>query len=511
MKMPIAVPTIASGSISRGFLLTNVVLTIFYFSWWFITPATDKSVMFYLLFLGETYHVAMVLMFWFTVRGLSKPTAHILPKSSNRLSVAVFVTVAGEPLDIVKDTVSAIKSAPYARKDIYILNDSFVAGKENWKEYEALAKELGVGCFTRTVPGGAKAGNINNALRQTSSDLVAIFDADMAPHNNFFAQTVPYFTEEKVGFVQTPQFYANSTKNVVTAAAWEQQEFFFGPIMRGKDSSNASFICGTNVVLRRTALEEVGGMSEKSIAEDFLTSLYIHKNGWKSIYVPEVLAEGLAPEDLLSYYKQQLRWARGSVEILFRHNPIFIKGLTWAQRIEYLSSALYYCNGLIVVINGVIPLVFLLTGISPINTTTTLFAIYFLPFIMSIIVSLHRISGKSLTFRAISFTQSSWYLQVVAIFSSLTGKKSTFAVTPKTAQSGNFLFLAYPHLIYISVAIISFIVAVNREGLSPSVITNVSWVLFNSLLFIPFISAAVPWKTIAQRFGFRAAVVDNVS
>src|SRR3989344_1030836 len=98
-------------------------------------------------------------------------------------------------------------------------------------------------------------------------------------------------------------------------------------------------MCGTNMVIRKAALREVGGMAEDNIAEDFVTSLFIHERGWKSAYVPEVLAEGLAPEDLFSYYKQQFRWARGSLEIVFRFNPLFRSGLTWSQRIEYLASA----------------------------------------------------------------------------------------------------------------------------------------------------------------------------
>ena len=64
-----------------------------------------------------------------------------------------------------------------------------------------------------------------------------------------------------------------------------------------------------------------------------------------------------------------------------------------------------------------------------------------------------------------------------------------FAVTPKQAMSGNFLFLAYPHLIYIGLGLISIGVGVWREGISPSVMTNISWVLFNTIMFYPFIKA----------------------
>ncbi|MFA5136074.1 MAG: glycosyltransferase [Patescibacteria group bacterium] len=487
-------PQIISGKMTRFLLYVNLLIALIYFSWWFGFDHIDNPWLYSLLFIGEIYHVVMVLMFWFTIRRLGRTDiAATASKQYYKPEIDVFVTVAGEPVDIVRTTISAIKNTFYENMHVYILNDSFAAGKPNWREYESLAKELQVGCITRTDSTGAKAGNINHALQMTGSEFVAIFDADMQPFPDFFIKSVPFLTDSKVGFVQSPQYYANHSKNTVTAAAWEQQGFFFGPIMRGKNTSNAAFICGTNVIVRRKTLQESGGINEKSIAEDFLTSLYIHQKGWKSVYIPEILAQGLAPEDLLSYYKQQLRWARGSVEILFRHNPIFKNGLTINQRIEYLASTLYYCNGIIVLIDSVVPIMFLLFNLSPIHTATSTFAIFFLPFITSIIYSLHLISQGELTFRAISFTQSSWYLQIQAVLSSILGKKMEFSVTPKKAQTGNFLFLAYPHLAYVFIALFSIVYAVYRDGLTPAVITNTSWVLFNVVLFIPYIIASYSW------------------
>lgn len=488
-------PFIPANGVSAIMLATNVVIALLYFAWWFTLENVGNPVLYGLLFFGEVYHVSMVLLFWFTVRGLghSAPEA---PAWHRHPSLAVFITVAGEPVEIVQQTIQAIKATRYSAMKIYILNDSYVAKKPNWQEYETLAATVGVYCITRRVPGGAKAGNINHALRKTKSELVAIFDADMQPYEDFFKKTVPFFRDTKIGFVQTPQYYANHGDNEVTAAAWEQQEFFFGPIMRGKNSSNAAFICGTNVVIRRQAIEDAGGINEASIAEDFLTSILIHQAGWHSIYVPEVLAEGLAPQDLHSYYKQQLRWARGSLEVLFKYNPLLMRGLTWPQRLEYLSSTLYYCTGLIVVLNAIIPLIFLLTGLSPTYSSTTLFAFFFMPFMFSVIFSLHAISGSKLTFRAISFTYSSWYLQLIAFFSAAFGREMGFVVTPKHRQEGNFLFVVRPQLIYLGLALVAVIIGINREGISPSVITNVSWVAFTVLLSLPFVTAALPKVTI---------------
>jgi cellulose synthase (UDP-forming) len=181
--------------------------------------------------------------------------------------------------------------------------------------------------------------------------------------------------------VQTPQFYSNQDMNGITQTAWDQQALFFGPIMRGKNRFNAAFMCGTNMILRRTAVMEAGGMCEFNIAEDFLTSLFVHEKGWKSVYVPEVLAEGLAPEDFLSYYKQQYRWGRGSLEVIFKYNPLLRRGLSRQQRLQYLISASYFLSGLVVVYDAILPLIFLFTGIIAVNTSSMELAIIFIPYI----------------------------------------------------------------------------------------------------------------------------------
>src|SRR5205823_4751315 len=107
----------------------------------------------------------------------------------------------------------AAKNIDYKSKKIYILNDGFVAKKDNWRDIEALAKEVKVQCITRKIPGGSKAGNINNALALTEGEFVLIFDADMTAYPEFLAKTIPYFHDKKVGFVQTPQYYKNNQKN----------------------------------------------------------------------------------------------------------------------------------------------------------------------------------------------------------------------------------------------------------------------------------------------------------
>lgn len=494
---------IDNGVVPNVLLLLNSVVAIIYISWWFYFPHVVNIYVYSLLFFGEIYHVIMALGFWFTVWKRKE----IDRKVSNRNNglVIVFITVAGEPVDVVEQTARAALEMDYPDFKVCILNDGFIAEKDNWKMIDDLAKKIGVQCITRKSGTGAKAGNINNGLRETSSDYIAILDADMVPHKDFLSKLMPYFEDEKVAFVQSPQYYKNQNKNEITRGSWEQQNFFFGPILRGKDKLNSAFLCGTNVVLSRKALVEVGGINEKSIAEDFLTSYYLHKKKWKSVYYPNVLCEGLAPEDLLSYYKQQHRWARGSLEILFRYNPFFRLGFTFSQRVQYFLSSLYYFNGLVVLIDITTPLLFLYFGIQPVSTSTQTFAIFFIPYMFLNLYTLYLVSRGSITFRAISFSQSSFFLQLSALFSLITGRKTKFEVTAKKQQQGNFIFLVYPHLIYTILAFIGVAINIDQFGSNPAVIANTAWAVFNIIMFTPFIKAAFKPNTIKEKAGVRVS------
>ena len=488
MKKP-STTAFLSARPSKLLIVITAVYSVFYLfaiSTLF-TPGT--MILFVLVVLGEIFHTWQSLTYLYTVWDMS----HV--GKSDPLyepEVDVFITVAGEPVDIVRETVEAVIAMDYKNHHIYILNDGLVAKKDNWMEMEELAKELGVTCFTREIPGGAKAGNINNAVAQTKSPYIVIFDADHVPYKSFLKKTIPYFIDPKMGFLQSPQYYKNAFLNSTTLAAWEQQELFYGPICRGKNRMNSATMCGTNMVISREALSEVGGMCTESIAEDFATGMFIHEKGWKSLYVPEVLSEGLAPEDFLSYTKQQFRWARGALDVIFKYNLVMRKGLTWAQKIQYLSSASFFLSGLVVLVNISLPLVFLFTGLTPVNITTMFLAIIFIPYIFLSIYNLSLSSNFQFTFRALSFAMSGFWIHIEALWTVLRGQKSSFSITPKVAIKGNFPSLVYPHFAYIGLTILGILVAVIREGFSPAVINNIAWAGFSIGIFVPFIQAAIP-------------------
>ncbi len=481
----------------RSLLALNAIFALAYFAALIFLFPRGNTVLFWFLIGGEVFHVWQVLTFIYTVWD-----TQYLPEKRRGITapVDVFITVAGEPSAIVEETVTAATRMEYdGPVAIHILNDGYVAKKDNWRDAEDIARRLStperpVACITRTTPGGAKAGNINNALSLTHAPLVAVFDADHVPHADFLQKTVPYFTDEMVGFVQTPQFYKNYARNYLTQGSWEQQELFFGAICRGKNRLNAVPMCGTNMVIARTALEAVGGMCTESIAEDFVTGVFMHARGYRSVYVPEVLAEGLATEDLLTYSKQQFRWARGSLDVFFRYNVLFMRGLTLTQRIQYLASISFYFSGIIVAIDVMLPLIFLYTGLVPINASGMLLAAVFLPYLLLTLLVVQRVSNHTFTYPSLGFSLGSFWIQVQANLAAILRLRTSFSISSKAQLSGNFLPLAMPHILYIVLAAVGTLVAVWREGLSSSLINNLAWIVLDISIFVPFIRAALPQR-----------------
>lgn len=485
---------------NRAFLLGNVALAVGYTLVISLAFEHGNRFLFAALIATELFHLVQIIGYCYTVWGRDAPRAFDRHFDAR---VDVFITVCGEPVDVVRETARAALAMSYPSPfTVHLLNDGLVASKENWREIEVLADELGINCFTRVTPGGAKAGNINHALARTTSPFFVVFDADHVPHGDFLTEVMGYFVDEKMGFVQTPQFYKNQDQNRITRVAWDQQTLFFGPIMAGKSRLNSAFMCGTNMAVRRTAIAQAGGMCEFNIAEDFLTSLFMHEKGWKSVYVPKVLAEGLAPDDFLNYYKQQFRWTRGSLEVIFKYNPLLRRGLSTAQRFQYLLSASYYLSGSVIILGALLPIVFLFTGETPIITSTMALALVFVPYMWINLYVLQRTSNFTYSFQAIAFSLSAWWLQITALGAVLTSRKTSFAVTSKSTHEGarpNFLRLVVPQLVFVGVAAAALAVGAIREGASASLMANVAWLTVHIAISVPFIVAASPSR--ARRTG----------
>jgi len=266
---------------------------------------------------------------------------------STESPVAVIIASFNEEPAMLEDTIVSITNLDYHNKRVYLLDDS--TKEDLQKGAETLAETYGCTYVHRINRRGYKAGAVNDLLKVIGEKYLAIFDADQKPAYNFLKEVIPLLEEdEKLAFVQTPQFYANTEHSRVALGAYYQQAVFYEYICEGKNTKNATFCCGTNVVLRTEALQSIGGFDETSVTEDFATSVRLHIKGWKSLYYNKVSVYGLGPETLAGYFTQQMRWAMGTLGVFkkivstFFRNPRALRPGQWW---EYFLSGSYYFVG----------------------------------------------------------------------------------------------------------------------------------------------------------------------
>lgn len=481
-------------------IIVAFTISIIYIAWWFSFSNVGNPLMYGILISGEVFFILTTWGYWFTVWDT---TFYNPIFRDSDPTIDIFIPVCGESLGVIEKTIWSVLNMKYKeskvldntdRVKIYILNDGFVAKKDNWREVDKLASKYPINVITRQIPGGAKAGNINHALTQTYGEYIVIFDADMKPFPNFLSDTIGYFENERLAFIQTPQFYENYKDNYVTSGAWAQQELFFGPICRGKNNLNSAFCCGTNVLFRRQALIEVNGFVTNNIAEDFATSVNILSKGWKSLYYPYVLSSGLAPMNLEQYYSQQFRWAKGSIDVFFQNNPILKKNLSLNQRLQFMLSLMYYLTGIFVAIDALIPVIFLFTGIIPVKGSPSGYILLFFPYIFFITYILSSSTDGVLNYKALQFSIGSFYIQIKALFASVFRMDVGFKVTSKSNKldNNNYIRLVIPHLIYIVLGFSAIAFYSHKHGLTPALVTNTSWITFNIIMISAHIYAAFP-------------------
>jgi cellulose synthase (UDP-forming) len=265
--------------------------------------------------------------------------------------------------------------------------------------------------------------------------------------------------DDGVAFVQTPQYYANGDASRIAAASWSQQALFFGAIARGKDGLNAVFCCGTNVLFRREAFESVGGFPTNSLTEDFELSIWLHERGWRSVYVPDVLARGLGPEDMASYVSQQQRWARGCLSGL----PGAMRAkLPLKLKLQYLLSATYFLSGWTVLIYMSFPVIRLLTGGQPIDgITAPEFLLHFAPYFAVALATVAVAGSGAYTFSAFALAAANFWIHILATIYTVLKKEGSFVVTPKKGAAAR-----QPGAVMPALAVVAILVGVSIYGLA---------------------------------------------
>jgi cellulose synthase (UDP-forming) len=282
-------------------------------------------------------------------------------------SVDVFIPTYNEGPDVVERSIIASLQIDYPNFQVWVLDD----GGRDW--LADFCAENGAHYIHRQERLHAKAGNLNNGLAMTDGELFAIFDADFAPRRDFLYRTVGFFSDERIGIVQTPQHFFNRDPIQLNSGLADilpdEQRLFFDVIAPCRDAWDSAFCCGSCSLQRRSAIEEAGGVPTESVTEDILSTLVLLRRGSITRYLNERLSMGLAVESLGGYFTQRQRWCRGAIQTLFLKSGPLGPGLTPLQRLLFfpLDWAIQYAARLVAV---AVPIIFLWTGLGPFRITS---------------------------------------------------------------------------------------------------------------------------------------------
>ncbi|MGZ4451849.1 MAG: glycosyltransferase family 2 protein [Nocardioides sp.] len=631
----IRVIVVLTALLGINYVVWRWLFSVHWGAWWIAVP----------LVVAETYSLIDSLLFGLTMWRLKERPEP--PPAPDGLTVDIFIATYNEPLDLVMRTARAAKAVRYPHRT-WILDDGDRA------ELRAMAEAEDIGWITRSadwagMPRHAKAGNLNNALLATEGEFLLILDADQVPLPDILDRTLGYFNDDRMALVQTPQWFVNVPDSDPLGS---QAPLFYGPIQQGKDGWNAAFFCGSNAVIRREALMQLGvaryvdevtigvhralrtaravinrarkelgpgeanvaqaldkvlydigrarrelasgaaifdvtyrfqrrldvihrelveadlrtvhedlaeiagldalagaepaglaGIEESalgvlthrdwsplgavdtvrtllaaidvdradeaqpimplatiSVTEDMATCMRLHGLGWRTAYHDEVLAHGLAPEDLESMLTQRLRWAQGTMQVMFRENPLLQRRLGWAQRLMYFATMWSYLSGFAALVYVAAPVVYLCLGILPVQALSVSFFARLVPFLVVNQLLFFVVAAGRPTWRGQQYSLALfpvWIRSVTSAFGNVfLHRDLDFAVTPKErrASTGPRWDLVRPQLAVMALLVVSIVIGLIRIALGYAhplgTVFNMVWVAFDLAVFSIIIRAA---------------------
>jgi len=461
------------------------------------TATWDAALISWTVYLAEAYGMVQIGFFAFQVwRG----TEWQAPAIRTYRTVDIFVPVVTEPIHVLRRTLVSCSNQQYPKGKyrVYVLDDG------HREDVQHLADALGCHYLRRPDRVHAKAGNLNYALEHTDGELIAIFDTDHAPSASFLAKTVGFFEEEKVAFVQTPQHFYNADvfqKNLhLENKIPNEQDLFFRVIQPGRDRHNSAFFAGSCGVFRRQVLSEVGGFQTDTITEDIHTSLLVHAKGYESRYLNKPLAAGLMPETFESFLKQRARWVTGTWQMFFCTNPLTLRGLTWAQRINYLAAIWYFGFGIPRLICLIAPLSGLLLAIAPVNASLAELTIYYGTYFVASLLMMKTVSrGTRIALWSEVYETAMCFRTSWTVLTTLVQPYAArpFVITPKGLQQDRRQFSVrsmLPHLLTSGLLIIGLVIGTFRwlnDAALPGLQITITWGVVNLLLLCVSMIASI--------------------
>jgi cellulose synthase (UDP-forming) len=416
----------------RGIVLVTLglIALAFYYSWWLMEGRLASPWLILGFMAAIFYGTFQILANW-----LVYLWTHHRPATSSHpptdLTVDVFVTACGEDHALIRRSLTAACAMQGSHRT-WLLDD----GQD--PDLAHLAKRLGTGYLTRQDCKDAKAGNVNAALARTNGDVVVIFDIDHVPEPDFLQQTLGNFADPSVGFVQVMPTFSNNREGWVARAATETSFDFYNPTSKGMDGFQSVTKMGSNSLIRRAALNSIGGY-QRGLAEDLATSIALHAAGWRSRYVDQPLAPGLAPPDLAAWFTQQFKWSRGVFEVLLTTYPRLFWRLTWGERLSYAVRTTKYLIGPVILIHLALVIAVLISGSQAARVDLQQYLVYLTPLaLLEVLIrqlALRRWRHPSISvgpmWRAVTLIYATWPVYTLTFIMAVLRLPLSFRPTPK--------------------------------------------------------------------------------
>ncbi|HVV76512.1 MAG TPA: glycosyltransferase [Mycobacteriales bacterium] len=383
------------------------------------------------------------------------PTAAI-PAPEQLPFVSLHVPAYNEPPDMVIETLRSLVALDYPHYEIIALDDN-TTDEATWRPVEAWCHEHGVKFIHLDEWPGYKSGALNYALRHMidpRTELIGVIDADYQLEPDFLRRCAPLFADPAVGFIQAPQDYRDWEQAPFYRRLYYSYKYFFAVSQPSRNERDGAIFAGTMGLIRRAAIEQVGGWDEWCITEDAELSLRLLADGWSGVHVDRSFGVGVMPLTFEALKGQRFRWCFGGIQMLRRHWKLMLPGarhrdnqMSLGQRWAYLSGAFQWYGDLL----ALLFFIFLLVGAANVGSgggllfrKLTGFLIAAIPMLFLLglvraIALLRRGTGADWrdALGAFMIWQATGLVVARASIQALFAKEAEFLRTPKTAEDSS--------------------------------------------------------------------------
>ncbi|MDB4900125.1 MAG: restriction endonuclease, partial [Gemmatimonadetes bacterium] len=385
-----AIPDSGRERLTRIVAAVSLALSLAYLVWrWGWTLNLDALWFSVPVALAETYGLLAAL--YLTIIGW-RLTQRLPPEPLSAATVDVVVITTDEPVAVLRKTALAAREIAYTH-ETHLLDE---AHRDDVRE---MAEQLGIRYLRSAHPAQNRAATLNYALARTRGEFLLQLDGDHIPLPHLLHRVLGFFENERVALVQSAYDVVAGTGSgtVRQRSIWGYEPLALHVLQPGRDRFGAALFMGSCAVVRRAAIDAIGGFPASSVAGELEVSLLMHAKGLRSVYLDESLAFGLTAPTARSFHVRQLRLGQAGMQILRRHHPLRMGGLTAAQRATYLETLTTAIGGFQRLILYLAPVVFFATGVFPLDVRAATFAAFFLP----------HIALRTLSYRLLARGQSS--------------------------------------------------------------------------------------------------------